>query len=111
MNTIEEFFKSRVSFVSLPEYGLISKEMFSPEVYSLDFLKEKVKPICHFLASNDGCFTFFSINIGEEVKRKPNISLSGLNIGKYSQILVVKNHKTKFIPFFICMKLLVRRLG
>ena len=73
MKTLKEFFKNRGSFISLPRSGLRSEEMFSPEVYSLYFLKEKVKPICHFLVSispytpifiniyiTDNCENYFS---------------------------------------------------
>ena len=44
METLEEFFKNRVSFTpnlnqSLPTF--FSENIFNPEDYSIDFLKEK----------------------------------------------------------------------
>ena len=67
MNTIEEFFKNRVLF---KEYGLyISDTVFKQEDYSLDFLKEKIKPLCYYLFSslggNSGNWKYFSIFLCE----------------------------------------------
>ena len=49
MNIIEEFLKNRVSFISDLSEGIVSKQTFKPEDYSLDFLKEKIKSLCYFL--------------------------------------------------------------
>ena len=67
MNTIEEVFKNRVLF---KEYGLyISDTVFKPEDYSLDFLKEKIKPLCYYsfssLGGNSGNWKYFSIFLSE----------------------------------------------
>ena len=52
MNTIEEFFTNRLLF---KDYGMyISDTVFKPEDYSLDFLKEKIKPLCYYLISSLG---------------------------------------------------------
>ena len=51
MNTLEEFFKNRISFYKHPSEGFISKQALNPEDYSLDFLKEKIKSVCYFLVS------------------------------------------------------------
>ena len=53
MKTIEEVIKKKASFFPLGEDSgiIINKEMINPEVYSLDFLKEKIKEFCYFLAS------------------------------------------------------------
>ena len=64
MNTIEEFFKNRVSFTADPLEGIVSKQIFNPEGYSLDFLKEKTKSICYFLQNisfNDANFIYIFI--------------------------------------------------
>ena len=56
MNVIEKFFKNRISFTPnsdqpIPDvYSYISKNVFKD--YSIDFLKEKVKPFCCYLYSN-----------------------------------------------------------
>ena len=58
MNTIEEFFKNSISFTSClnhptPHEGrYVSNNIFKPEDYSNDFLKEKIKSFCYFLYSN-----------------------------------------------------------
>ena len=65
MNIIEDFFKNRVSFTSLQAVGIdvhaflsTCNQIFNPEDYSLDFLKEKTKSLCHYLHSDsDRCFT------------------------------------------------------
>ena len=63
MNIIEDFFKNRVSFTSRQAVGIevdafVSNQIFNPEDYSLDFLKEKTKSLCHYLHSDsDGHFT------------------------------------------------------
>ena len=41
MKTLEEVIKNKASFVADPSKGIISKQTFKPEDYSLDFLKEK----------------------------------------------------------------------
>ena len=51
MKTLEDFFKNRVSFISDPSEGIVSKQTFKPKDYSLDFLKEKIKSLCYFLVS------------------------------------------------------------
>ena len=57
MKSIEEFFKNRISFISHLDQPIpyactyISKNVFNPEHYSIDFLK-KVKPFCYYLYSN-----------------------------------------------------------
>ena len=58
MKSIEEFFKNRISFISHSDkpipyaWTYTSKNVFNPEDYSIDFLKEKVKPLCYYLYSN-----------------------------------------------------------
>ena len=57
MNIIEDFFKNRISFTSRQAVGIevhvfVSNQIFNPEDYSLDFLKEKTKSLCHFLHSD-----------------------------------------------------------
>ena len=51
MNSLEEFFKNRVSFTLGTSKDIISKQTFKPEDYSLGFLKEKTKSFCYFLKS------------------------------------------------------------
>ena len=59
METIEEFFKNRASFnrreINFSSLSSIlnftTKNIYNPEDYSLDFLKEKVKPLCYYLYS------------------------------------------------------------
>ena len=51
MEKIEEFFKNRVSFEK-EDYGIkvfYSKQFYTPEEYSLGFLKEKIKPFCYYM--------------------------------------------------------------
>ena len=56
MERIEKFFKDRIMFTrgrDWQEY-FISKNVFNQEDYSIDFLKEKVKPLCYYLYSKLG---------------------------------------------------------
>ena len=55
---LEEFFKNRTSFIPnnyepIPHsFRYISKNVFKPEDYSIDFLKEKIESFCYYLYSN-----------------------------------------------------------
>ena len=56
MKTLEEFFKNRALFKNVTTFNNIlrfsnRKNIYNPEDYSLDFLKEKVKPCCYCLFS------------------------------------------------------------
>ena len=59
MEKLEEFFKNRASFnrselnfSSLSSMlNFTTKNIYNPEDYSLDFLKEKIKPLCYYLYS------------------------------------------------------------
>ena len=63
MNIIEDFFKNRVSFTSRQGVGIevhtfLSNQIFNQEDYSLEFLKEKTKSLCHYLhRDSDRSFT------------------------------------------------------
>ena len=58
METIEEFFNNKTSFISVVDpfrlntTGYISKNIFKPKDYSLDFLKEKIAPLCYYIHSD-----------------------------------------------------------
>ena len=54
METIEEFFKNRVSFTpnsNQPIPTFFSENCLKPEDYSIDLLKEKTKSFCYYLYS------------------------------------------------------------
>ena len=76
METLEDFFKNGVLF---QEDGLyISNTVFKPEDYSLDFFKEKIKPLCYYLFSslggNSGNWKYISIFLCEtETQRSKEI--------------------------------------
>ena len=59
MKTLEEVIKNKASFVVVSEEGKRSKQVFKPEDYSIDFLKEKTKTILYF----SYCHFFSSINL------------------------------------------------
>ena len=52
METLEDFFKNRALFLNL---GIIHNQLrfyskkYNPEDYNLDFLKEKIEPLCYYL--------------------------------------------------------------
>ena len=56
MKTLENFFKNRALFKNVTKFDNIltfsnRENNYNPEDYSLDFLKEKVKPFCYYLFS------------------------------------------------------------
>ena len=59
MEKIEQFFKNRASFNKTeihfsslsPILRFTTKNIYNSEDYSLDFLKEKIKPLCYYLYS------------------------------------------------------------
>ena len=56
MKTLEEFFKNRALFKNVTTFNNIlrffnRKNIYNPEDYSLDLLKEKIKPFCYYLFS------------------------------------------------------------
>ena len=64
METLEEFFKNRALFTSnlnqpLPTF--FSENIYNPEDYSLDFLKEKTKSMCYYLYSALGMLFFLML--------------------------------------------------
>ena len=65
MKTLEEFFKNRVLFTAnshQPVPTFFSENIYNPEDYSLDFLKEKTKSICYYLYSAFD-MVFFNVEI------------------------------------------------
>ena len=72
MNTIEEFFKNRISFIGLvscpysPRNSYYcSKNVFKPEDYNTDLLKSLI-PFCYYLFSEFGEDHAFIINLIKE---------------------------------------------
>ena len=56
MKTLEIFFKNRPFFKNVArDFNILRfsdmENNYNPEDYSLDFLKEKVKPFCYYLFS------------------------------------------------------------
>ena len=55
---LEEFFKNSTSFIlnnyePIPHsFRYISENVFKPEDYNIDFLKEKIESFCYYLYSN-----------------------------------------------------------
>ena len=85
MKTLEEVIENKASFVADPSEGIVSKQTFKPEDYSLDFLKEKIKSLCYFLVSisiNNPSFIY--IYIGEkceyEYKGNTHVYLSSKKV-------------------------------
>ena len=72
MNTIEEFFKNRISFIGLEpcpysprDSYYCSKNVFKPEYYNTDLLKSLI-PFCYYLFSEFGEDHAFIINLIKE---------------------------------------------
>ena len=51
MKTLQEVIENKASFRLIPPYDIVSKQVFKPEDYSLDFFLKKFKANCYFLFS------------------------------------------------------------
>ena len=99
---LEEFFKNRVLFFVNFNIELVSKQIFKPEKYSLDFLKEKITPICYFLGSispkQHNCISFKIELIYMDLDNDTHVS--SFSRHKIDTIYFIKNLKRRLENHF-----------
>ena len=107
METLEEFFKNRALFTAnscqlVPTF--FSENIYNPEDYSLDFLKEKTKSICYYLYRAFG-LGFFDVKIYLEEVENDEINFEEIedviDITIQSKKIITMEHTSFFYEWFL----------